>query len=285
MYRGAIVSAVLHVAVLLLVYFGLPEFAREMPPIDTPVPVDIVNIADITNAPPPPPPKPEPQQQEPPRPEPVKAPPPPPPEEVAAPPPPEPKPEQPKPEPPKAVAEAPPPLPKPKARPEPPLKEVKPEKKPPPPDEMESILKTVDKLKQEKKEETPVETAEALKKRTPAPQEFNPTIPVSISQIDAIRRHFEKCWNIPAGARDAQDLAVDIRVSLAPDATVQRAEIVSQARMATDPYYRAAAESALRAVLNPMCQSLQDVGLRPEQYDQWKDMTITFNPKQMIGGA
>ncbi len=284
MYRGAVISAVLHVAVLLLVYFGLPEFARTPPPIDTPVPVDIVNVADITNAPPPAPAKPEVQQPEPPKPEPVKAP-PPPPQQVTAPPPPEPKPEPPKPEPPKAVAEAPPPLPKPKARPEPPLKDVKPEKKPPPPDEMESILKTVDKLKQVTHEETPVEAAEALKQRNPAPKDFNPTIPVSISQIDAIRRHFEKCWNIPAGARDAQDLAVDIRVSLAPDATVQRAEIVSSSRMATDPYYRAAAESAYRAVLNPMCHSLQDVGLRPEQYDQWKDLVITFNPKQMIGGA
>ena len=283
MYRGAVISAVLHVVVLLLVYFGLPDFARPLPPIDTPVPIDIVNVADITNAPPPPPAKeeakPEPPKPEPPKPEPEKAPPPPP--EAAKPPPPEPKPEPPKPE---AVAEAPSPLPKPKARPEPPLKEVKPEKKPPPPDEMESILKTVDKLKQQKKEETPVEAAEALKQRNPAPQDFNPTIPVSISQIDAIRRHFEKCWSVPAGARDAQDLAVDIKVALAPDATVQRAEIVSQAKM-SDPYYRAAAESALRAVLNPMCQSLADVGLRPEQYDQWKDMVITFNPKQMIGGA
>jgi len=282
MYRGAVISAVLHVAVLLLVYFGLPDFARPLPPIDTPVPVDIVNVADVTNAPPPPPPKEE-AKEEPPKPEPPKpeekAPPPPP--EAAKTPPPEPKPEPPKPE---AVAEAPPPLPKPKARPEPPLKEVEPEKKPPPPDEMESILKTVDKLKAQKKEETPVEAAEALKQRNPAPQDFNPTIPVSISQIDAIRRHFEKCWNVPAGAREAQDLAVQIRVTLAPDASVTGAQYVSTSRM-DDPFYRAAAESALRAVLNPLCQSLADVGLRPEQYDQWKDMVITFNPKQMIGGA
>jgi outer membrane biosynthesis protein TonB len=266
-------------AVMALAYFGLPHFARELPPMDMPVPVDVVTVADITNAPPPPAPKPEPEKQEPPKPEPVKAPPPPPPPppEAAAP---EPKPE---PEPPKAIAEAPAPLPKPKTRPEPPLKDVKPERKPPPPDAMASILKSVEKLKQQRKEQTPVETAEALKNRTQPPREYNPAAPVSISQIDAIRRHFERCWNIPAGAREAENLAVDIRVALAPDATVQAAHIVEPARMATDAFYRAAAESALRAVLNPQCRSLQDVGLKAEQYDQWKDMVITFNPKQMIG--
>jgi len=288
MYRSAAFSALLHVAVILLAYFGLPHLARELPPMDLPVPVDIVTVADITNAPPPKP-KPEKEKEAPPKPEPkpepVKAPPPPPPPpepEAVVPPPPAPKPEPPKPEPPKAIAEAPAPTPKPKLRPEA-LKDVRPERKPPPPDEMASVLKSVEKLKEKKHEETPVEAAEALKDRAQAPREFNPSAPVTISQIDAIRRHFERCWNIPAGARDAENLAVDIRVALGPDATVQRAEIVEQSRMATDPFYRAAAESALRAVLNPRCRSLQDVGLRPDQYDQWKDMTITFNPKQMIG--
>ncbi len=277
MYRGSLLSALFHAAVILVVIFGLPHFARDLPMMDLPVPVDVVTVADITNAPPP---KPEAETPEPPKPEPPKAVPPSPPEpEVKAP---EPKPE-PKPEPPKALAEAPPPTPKPKTKPEPPLKDIKPEKKPPPPDDMESVLKSVDKLKQQA-EKTPVETAEALKERD-RPRDFNPAVPVSISQIDAIRRHFEKCWNIPAGAREAENLAVDIRVTLAPDATVATAAFVASElpRIETDPFYRAAAESALRAVRAPLCSSLQDVGLSPDQYDQWKDMVITFNPKQMIG--
>ena len=70
---------------------------------------------------------------------------------------------------------------------------------------------------------------------------------------------------------------------MAPDATVQGAEYVDPGKLGTDPFYRAAAESAMRAVLAPQCHSLQEVGLKPDQYDQWKDMVITFNPKQMIG--
>lgn len=281
MERGAIYSAILHLAVILLVFFGLPHFKRELQ-MELPVPVDVVTIAATTNAPPPPAkvetPKPEPPKPEPPKAEEVKPPEPPKPEALT---PPEPKPEPPKPEAPKEVAELPTPEVKPKTKPEP-LKDVKPERKPPPPDDMESILKSVDKLKPQQHEETPVETAEALKSRPSPARPYNPTAPVSISQIDAIRRHFEKCWNVPAGARDAQDLAVNIRVTLGPDATVQHAEYVDTTRMG-DPFYRAAAESAMRAVMNPLCHSLQEIGLQPDQYDEWKDLDITFDPKQMIG--
>jgi outer membrane biosynthesis protein TonB len=287
MYRGSIVSALLHVAVLLFAYFGLPHFARPPLMVDYPVPVEIVTIAEKTNVPPPKPAevKPEPPKPEPPKPEPAKPeppPPPPPPQpEAVAPPPPEPEP-LPKPEPPKAVVEAPTPLPKPKQKPEPAEKPVKPERKPPPPpDQFASVLKTVEKLKTAPAEPRP-RTAEATSSR-PAPPSFNAAAPITISQIDAIRRHFEKCWTIPAGAREAENLLVDIKVELDPDATVQRAEIVDRARMLTDPFYRAAAESALRAVLNPLCRSLKEVALPPEQYEQWKDMTISFNPKEMIG--
>jgi len=290
MYRGAICSAFLHLAVFLFAVIGLPHFVHELPMMDYPVPVDVVTIADITNAPPPEAEKKEEPKPEPPKPEEAKPPPPPPEPEAAKPEPP--KPEEPKPEPPKAIAEvAPPPTPKPKTKPEPPVKEVKPEKKPPPPDEMASILKTVEKLKEKQppvkkeekveSEESFLDTAEKLKNR--APRDYDSSAPITISQIDAIRRHFEKCWNIPAGAREAEDLAVQIRVTMAPDATVQQATIVPDSRLMTDGFYRAAAESALRAVLHPRCHSLQDIGLRPEQYDQWRDMIITFNPKQMIG--
>ena len=35
---------------------------------------------------------------------------------------------------------------------------------------------------------------------------------LSISEIDAVRRHFQQCWNIPSGAREAGDLATEIKV-------------------------------------------------------------------------
>jgi hypothetical protein len=47
----------------------------------------------------------------------------------------------------------------------------------------------------------------------------------------------------------------------------------------SDPFYRAAAESALRAVLNPQCSPLK---LPPDKYEQWKILELTFNPKDLL---
>ncbi len=103
---------------------------------------------------------------------------------------------------------------------------------------------------------------------------------LTISEIDAIRRQIEACWNVPAGLRDAENLIVDIKVVMNPDATVKRAEIVDRSRVVGEAYYRAAAESALRAVLHPRCSPLR---LPPQKYEQWKTFTLSFNPKELIG--
>ena len=50
--------------------------------------------------------------------------------------------------------------------------------------------------------------------------------------------------------------------------------------MTADPFFRSAAESALRAVLNRRCQPFK---LPPEKYDIWKLMILSFNPKEMFG--
>ncbi len=63
-----------------------------------------------------------------------------------------------------------------------------------------------------------------------------------------------------------------------PDATVREAHIISTDRMG-DPFYRAAAESALRAVRNPDCSPLK---LPADKFDQWQTMTLTFNPKDLL---
>jgi hypothetical protein len=47
----------------------------------------------------------------------------------------------------------------------------------------------------------------------------------------------------------------------------------------SDDFYRAAAESALRATKNPKCQPLP---LPLDQYDQWRNMVLNFDPKDML---
>ena len=93
---------------------------------------------------------------------------------------------------------------------------------------------------------------------------------------DSIRRQVEAKWNVPAGARDAGELDVEISIWLRPDGTVLKAEIVDRARMAQPggEYYRSMAESALRAVLQ--ASPLHD--LPPDRYEDWREITFRFRP-------
>jgi len=152
------------------------------------------------------------------------------------------------------------------------LKELK--KKP---NQLQSVLKSIEQVKRDfsdKKKST--EKTESEDKVTPTKLGIN----LSISEIDAIRRHFEKCWNIPSGAREAGNLATEIKVRFNKKGNVLDARIVDVSRMKRDRYFRTAAESALRAVLNPRCQNAP---LPQDKFDKWKNLTLNFDPKSIIG--
>lgn len=101
---------------------------------------------------------------------------------------------------------------------------------------------------------------------------------VTATEIDAIRRQIARCWIVPNGARDVQDLVVDLEMKLAKDGTVLEAKVSDKARMARDQRFRAAAGSAQRAVLDPKCNPLP---LNSEKYEEWKNLEMSFNPKDM----
>ena len=84
---------------------------------------------------------------------------------------------------------------------------------------------------------------------------------------------------LPAGAKEAENLSIEIKMAMNPDGTVRQARILDQNRLQSDPFFRAAAESALRAVLNPHCNPLK---LPPEKYQQWQNMVLIFDPIQMF---
>ena len=102
---------------------------------------------------------------------------------------------------------------------------------------------------------------------------------LTASELDMVREQIARCWNIPAGARDAKDLVVEIRVVVDPDGMVQQATIVDQAPARRDPFFRAAAESARRAFFNPLCRPLR---LPPDKYEIWKDLVVDFSPKDFL---
>ena len=303
MRGGLFASVFMHVMIAVVAYYGIPTLRSDLPLADTPIVVELVTVAETTNAPPPPPPKPkkEPKKSEPP-------PPPEPPKVVAtAPPLPEPDPE-PEPEPVAAATPPPPPQPKAKEKPKPKPKPVvkpkklskkapkklanlRPRKKPKPPDAFAAVLKTVEKLK---KQAPQVKDKKEEKKKTKQEESFESQIakvltrkrtqdasrPVTISEIDLVRDQIARCWNLPAGAKDAKDLVIEVKVQMNQDGTVRSAAIQNKLLMQLDGFYRSAAESALRAVLNKRCQPFK---LPPAKYERWKTMTLTFNPSEMFG--
>lgn len=104
---------------------------------------------------------------------------------------------------------------------------------------------------------------------------------LALSEMDALKYQLARCWNIPTGAMNAEDLIVDVRITVRPDRTVETAEIVDQSRYNSDEFFRAAADSARRAVFNPICTPL---ALPEDKYETWKEILIRFNPKEMFGG-
>jgi hypothetical protein len=289
MRTGAIFSGTLHTVVFVLLVFGLPRLSDR--PTDTVIPVEVVMLEEEAPPEPEPEPEPEPKAEEPaPEPEPpvqeAKAapepPPPPEPEPEPAPPEPEamPEPEPPAPPPPQAKPEpeAPktPPPPVPRRRPE--IKMAAPEKpkeEKKKPDRLASILRNVDDLK-DKPQPRRTQIAKADTQGAPAGP------PVSALERDEmvrkIQQKLRQCWRIDAGAAQAQDLIVEIRVQLQPDGSVRRADILDVVRMVRDAYFRSAAENARRAVFK--CSPFQ---LPPRKYNVWRDLTLRFNPREMFG--
>lgn len=102
---------------------------------------------------------------------------------------------------------------------------------------------------------------------------------LTMSEEDALRRQLEGCWNVPFGAKEAESLRVEIFMVINPDRTLREARIVDMGRYQSDSFFRAAADSAMRAVRNPNCSPFE---LPSDKYDVWKTTTVTFDPSQMF---
>ncbi len=287
--RAKRISISIHLALILFIIFGLPFLPdREY---DTPIPigVEVLDVSEIaqTNKPEASSHKAEKTEKEKP-PEPVKP-------QVTEPPKPKvedtPKPKEEKP---KEEAPAPPPVndladvkqekpkekPKPKPTPDKPKEEKPKDEKPDETQEtdFESVLKNLS-------PETPETDAPAKKdvntEATAAEEASAGSLSdkITMSEMDALRRQLSRCWSIMAGAENAEDLVVEIRMQVNEDRTVQSAEVVDVGRYAADEYFRAAADSALRAVRNPLCSPLE---LPEGKYQQWKAIKVRFDPREML---
>ena len=101
-------------------------------------------------------------------------------------------------------------------------------------------------------------------------------VTLSQSELDALRARLTGLWNLQAGTEHPEELVVDVRIRLTPDRKLAAPpEVVSRG---TSPRYQAAADAAVRAVLQAQPFEM----LQTATYDQWKDMIVTFDPREMF---
>ena len=96
------------------------------------------------------------------------------------------------------------------------------------------------------------------------------------SELDALRARLAQLWSPPAGAQNPQELVVAVRIRLKPDGTLAGPPIVTTSGQS--PLFMAARDSAIRAVFRGQPFDM----LRPETYELWKDIEVTFDPRDMI---
>jgi hypothetical protein len=105
-----------------------------------------------------------------------------------------------------------------------------------------------------------------------------PGAQLSQSEIDSLRARISSCWSPPPGIDATSKLYVVLRVLFKADGSMSQEPVLVEATAsALGP---ALAESAKRALL--LCQPF--TMLKPEHYDQWKDLELKFDPQELLGG-
>jgi outer membrane biosynthesis protein TonB len=186
----------------------------------------------------------------------------------------------------------------------------KPDKPKPPeykPDQIANLLKKDAAKDPPKRDDTPTppprdstpkfnadQVAQLLDKRDPQRQvataqslNDSPTLGAAIgaqgaqlsqSEIDALRARISSCWSPPPGIDANSRLYVVLRVLFKTDGSMVQAPALVEGT--ASPLGPALAESAKRALL--LCQPF--TMLKPEHYDQWKDLELKFDPHELLGG-
>ncbi len=259
---GLYAAALLHGAIVAVTLFSWQhklDIVDQSPPV---VPVDLVTVADKTDIAPtvaklqPP----QPVEQPAPQPTPPAPVPTPPPQAEAAP---EPVPSQPV-------------LPKPAAPPRPMIKPAPAPTPAPPKPKTDDFADLLNKLT--KPAATP-RNARVAQRTVKGVGDMNAA---TADLRDAIRSQIAPCWSPPVGAPRPEELVVEFDLLLTPDGHVlgtPQLTADSAARAAADPYTRASAEAARRAIT--VCAPYK---LPAERYSQWREINpFHFDPRQMMG--
>lgn len=98
---------------------------------------------------------------------------------------------------------------------------------------------------------------------------------LSQSEIDALKARLYALWSPPAGAQDASNVQITIRIRFKRDGTLNGGPNVITS--GNGPVYNAMRDSAIRAVYVGQPYTM----LRPEHYDMWQEIDFVFDSSKM----
>ncbi len=101
---------------------------------------------------------------------------------------------------------------------------------------------------------------------------------LSQSELDALRARLMALWNPPVGIQNPEDYVIRIRLSIGRDRKLNAPPLVVTS--GRGQLFATARDSAVRAVLRGQPFDM----LKPEHYEIWKDIEVTFDPREMFGG-
>jgi colicin import membrane protein len=153
-----------------------------------------------------------------------------------------------------------------------PLPPKKPPQKPQPKFEPDKIAALLDKRDPQRNAATGVEANATPSLGTAAGRAAQ----LSQSEIDALRARLMALWNPPVGMQDASQTQVTIRIRFRKDGTLAVGPQVLTS--GSGAQFNAMRDSAVRAVFVGQPYTM----LRPEHYEQWKEIDFTFDTRQMF---
>jgi colicin import membrane protein len=101
---------------------------------------------------------------------------------------------------------------------------------------------------------------------------------LSQSELEAMRARLMQLWNPPAGVQNPQDLIVKVRIQLGRDGRlIGNPTVLTNGR---GPVFETARDNAVRALFRGQPFDM----LAPRTYELWKEIEITFDPRDMYRG-
>ena len=101
---------------------------------------------------------------------------------------------------------------------------------------------------------------------------------LSQSELDALRQRLMALWNPPVGIQNPEEFVIRIRIRLDRAGKLSAPPQVLSSGSGT--LFNSARDSAVRAVFQGQPFDM----LLPEHYETWKDIEVTFDPRDMFRG-